>query len=144
MNDAVARRLEELQAAGAFALPGVAPGEARPVLDAAGQLHAWWAPFVRDGRLLAFVLLTPTLELQRFSLLAGGRPEAAPVAVDWLDEAKIAARAMAQAGDGARAGVPVLSFDGVPDRLAWRVPIEWPDGSRTHCFVAGESVWSAG
>lgn len=144
--EAVTKRFAALHAAGAFVLPGcpeVAPGDLLPVLDAQGGLHAWLAPFVDAGRLPAYALLTPQLVLQRFSLFAGGRLDAAPAAADWLDPASIAARAEAAAGEGARAETPVLSFDGVPDRLAWRVALAFPDGRRQTWFVAGSTVWPA-
>ena len=49
--------------------------------------------------------------------------------------------ASAQMRPGEVAGTPFLSFDGVPDRLAWAVPVNGPDGPRMG-WVAGAAVWS--
>jgi len=145
-SEVAAKRFADLYAAGAFPFPAgltVAMGDVLPIVDEQGGLAAWLAPFVVGDRLLAMALLTPDRILQRFSLLAGGRLDAAPAAANWLDPTRVRERVVAVAGRGAKLDTPVFSFDGDLSRLAWRVGVELADGSRRHWFVAGSSIWPA-
>jgi hypothetical protein len=106
---------------------------------------AWFVP-VTVGELLAgFFVLTTQLSLQRWSTFQRhrGTLDGCPDAADWLSPERIAARAVQSAGAGVSgvagvAGTPYLSYDTVPDRIAWIVPV-----GEAAIFVAGTTTWPA-
>ncbi len=111
-----------------------------PVRDPRGRLYSWFVPLVDGDGLVGFVELLPDLTHRRSSTFATGRG-GPPSAASWLDPAVVAARAGTELDDGEVAGAPQLSFDAVPDRLAWAVPVGGPRGPRI-VYVAGDSAWS--
>lgn len=116
-------------------------GPARPVLDPAGRRPTgWFVPAVVDDLLLGYALVEPDGRLRRWSTFQRhpGGLAGCPPAAGWLDPEVV--RDMARrAGEPGEPGDPFLSFDGVPDRLAWAVPVG--DGL---VFVAGTAVWAGG
>lgn len=116
------------------------------VRDPAGRLHSWMVPLARQGRLCAFLQLTPAGTLVRHSCFQRHPDSLAgcPSADAWLDPLAVRRRAASGQPPGAVAGEPVLSFDRVPSRLAWAVPFTTPDGARRTVFVAGDIAWVAG
>ncbi len=70
-----------------------------------------------------------------------GALDTCPDAAAWLDPATIRHSALSLAGPGETAGEPYLSFDTVPERLAWAVPLVAPDGASRIVYVAGDFAW---
>ena len=87
-------------------------------------------------RILGFLVVGLDLVIHRWSTFQRreGDLESCPLAADWLDVEVIRARAEAFAGGAV--GEPRLSYDGMPDRIAWV-------SSSTSGFVfsAGETSW---
>ena len=133
-------------AAGDAALPaGAKPSLALPVRTLAGALQGWFVPVIVADRLVAFLRFTPQHVLTGTSsfMRQSGRIDACPLAADWLDASLIRSRAQALAAPGEDAGEPMLSFDGVPDRFAWAVPLRRAGAAPRWVFVAGTSTWPA-
>lgn len=120
---------------------------ALPVRTQQAMLESWFVPLVaqdvKQERLVAYLRFTPGHVLRGISsfLSQPSRLDSCPLAADWLDEHRIAARAQALGAPGEHAGAPMLSFDGVPDRLAWAVPLQGPGAASRWVFVAGTSAW---
>lgn len=118
-------------------------GEPLPVLDGDGRLSSWFVPLVDGDRLVGFVELLPDLTHRRTSWFPR-RPDSrdgCPPWAWWLDPSSVLEHARAEIRSEETAADPYLSFDGVPDRLAWAVPVQGPHGGRI-VFVAGDSAWS--
>jgi hypothetical protein len=100
---------------------------------------AWFVPVTVEAVLAGFFVLGTDLSLRRWSTFQRHRDslEGCPSADDWLSPERIVARALQTSGGGT-AGTPYLSFDTVPDRIAWIVPVDGSD-----VFVAGTTSWSA-
>jgi hypothetical protein len=99
------------------------------------------APFVANGKLVAWAQIGRTLEFLRFSLLAGGRIETSPDAADWLDSARVATRIAEAAGTSHFLAPPLLTYDRDPSRLVWAAEVKAAGGRSQRWFVAGASVW---
>jgi len=125
--------------AGAKLLPAL------PVRTLAGALQGWFVPLVAGDRLVAFLRFTPQHVLAGWSsfMRQSGHIAACPPAADWLDRPTIRSRAQALGAAGEDAGEPMLSFDGVPDRIAWAVPLRGAGATPRWVFVAGTSAWPA-
>lgn len=118
---------------------------ALPVRAPDGDLRAWIAPVVVDDLIVGYFRTDPSRSDWRYESFQR-RPETfdgCPAASLWLDTADIARRAGGLALPGERASPPVLSFDGVPDRIAWAVTLTAPDGRTRRILVAGRAVWEA-
>jgi hypothetical protein len=118
---------------------------ALPVLAPDGDLRSWIAPVVVDDLIVGYFWTDPSRSDWRYESFQR-RPETfdgCPAASLWLDTADIARRAGGLALPGERASPPVLSFDGVPDRIAWAVTLTAPDGRTRRILVAGRAVWEA-
>lgn len=118
-------------------------GEPLAVRDAGGSQVSWFVPVEDSGYLVGFVELLPDLTHKRTSSFQRrpGSYEGCPAAPLWLDTAVVLDTARSQMQPEEVAGEPYLSFDRVPDRLAWAVPVRGAGGSRT-IYVAGEAAWS--
>ena len=140
----VIRRVRALLEEGVLQLPGGGSPEARDPLPVHrsddGRVHSWMVPFVANGRLVAWAQIGRTLELLRFSLLAGGKLETSPDAADWLDPERVSARIAKAAGTGHVLAPPVLTYDRDPSRLVWAAEVKAP-GGRERWLAAGASVW---
>ena len=117
--------------------------DALPVCTREAVLHGWLVPVAAGDRLVAFLRFTPQRVLTGRSILmrGPGRVDDCPMAADWLDPERIRARAQLLAVEDEEAGAPFLSFDGVPDRLAWAVPLQQKGGQQRWVFVAGTTAW---
>jgi hypothetical protein len=140
------REARRALAAGDAALPAgskVLPALAVRTLE--GALQGWFVPVVAGDRLVAFLRFTLQHVLAGTStfMRQSKRIDACPLAADWLDTPQIRSRAQALAAPGEHAGEPMLSFDGVPDRFAWAVPLRRAGAAPRWVFVAGTSVWPA-
>lgn len=126
-------------AAGAFTDAPTQLAEPLPIRDVDGRLAAWFVPLIDGSTIVGFVEVLPDLTHRRTSSF-GGRGGGMDAA-DWVDPDVVARRAAAHLRPGEVPGTPFLSFDGVPDRLAWAVPVNGLDGPRM-VWVAGVAVWS--
>ena len=114
------------------------------IRDEHGRDHGWFVPLVDHQRILGFVDLDRDLVHRRTSWFASrpGSDTHPPPVGWWLDRDVVQQHARPALDDDERMGDPYLSFDTVPDRLAWAVPVSGPSGDRI-VFVAGAAVWSA-
>jgi hypothetical protein len=109
------------------------PGRPLPVRDAAGRQVLWFVPLLSASGEQVLGYRLEELDGQVRRVAEFGRPQDAAA---WTDPAEVARRASAL---GDVAGQAVLTFDGVPDRLAWAVPLA---GGRT-AWVTGDNAWVA-
>jgi len=147
-NSEVRRAAERLLDQGFLATardPAVTVGEPLPVVDAAEQQHSWFVPFQRGSRLAGFAQLSLQLEPLRVSSFQRNpsRYDDCPDIADWTDPTLVLERAATQARSDERLSQPVLSFDGDPSRLAWRVEAQNRAGQRRVLYVAGNAVYEA-
>ncbi|MGM0385281.1 MAG: hypothetical protein ACQERF_04770 [Actinomycetota bacterium] len=114
-----------------------------PVVGPEGRMESWFVPVV-VGDVLAGYLRVPAgtsdwswhTFMRHADSLAG-----CPPASLWLDREEIRQRASGLAAPDETVGDPSLGYDGVPDRLAWAVPLRDPDGATRVVLVAGRSAW---
>jgi len=118
-------------------------GSAVTVEAPQGIPRSWFVPVVYKDRLLGFFELSLDLVPQRYSSFQRreGALDGCPPAVDWLDPETIRRRAQARLDSGETAGKPYLSFDALPARLAWAVPVTSTDRGERILFVAGDAVF---
>ena len=104
-----------------------------------GHVYLAGPPYLRAFAywLWRYVVLLGFLDFAGATLLRSSFFRPAGPARDWLDRDHIRRVAERFSGQDAT-GPPVLSHDGPPDHLAWRVPM--PSGA---VFVAGASAWWA-
>jgi hypothetical protein len=123
--------------------PGATLHTALPIHAPDGRFDGWFVPVVAGQHLVAYLRFTAQVARRGLSSFQRqpGAMTGCPLAADWLDLAHITARASAQAGAGMKPGVPVLSYDGSPERLAWRVPFADGGGQRQDVCVAGSAAW---
>jgi hypothetical protein len=125
---------------------GVRVGEPLPVMDENGSQHSWFVPLEAGGKLAGFAQLLTSLIPLRFSSFQR-RPrdyDSCPDVADWTDVRRIAKRAASIARSGEQLSEPVLTYDGNPSRLAWRVEAKTSAGTRRLLYVAGTTVYEAG
>jgi hypothetical protein len=119
--------------------------DALQVTHPVGGVQSWLVPVVVDELIAGFFRADPSLtdwqwtSFQRRQDSLAGCPQAAT----WLDLAVIKRRAEALAEVGEIVRDAVLSFDGVPDRVAWAVRLVSADSSERVIFVAGSAAWPA-
>lgn len=118
-------------------------GRAIPVESPRGELRSWFVPVVYKDRLVGFFELTTELVPHRYSSFqrSEGKIDGCPLAAEWLDAATILRRAGKLLRTGEIAGQPYLSYDALPSRLAWAVPVASPNRPERIVFVAGEAVF---
>lgn len=113
-----------------------------PIVSPAGLPAGWFVPVALEGRLRGFVQIDGTGRFHRYASFASSAdPENV---ADWTEPSRILSHARRLAGPDATLGTPVLSWDGSPDRLAWRVPLIGPAGERRSIRVAGQAAWLEG
>lgn len=114
-----------------------------PVVEpSGGELHSWFVPFAVGERLAGFAELRPDLELVRYSGFEPGETAELPALAAWTDPDAIRRRAATVAAPGETLGEPVLTYDGVPSRLAWRVTATDAAGRERALFVAGDHAYA--
>lgn len=112
-----------------------------PIVSPTGVAAGWFVPMAVGEQLVGFVQLDSELRYHRYAGFQrqSGQTQGCPLVREWTDPDAIEARAVSILG-GRVIGTPVLSYDGHPDRIAWRVDVLGADG-RTHvAFVAGTFV----
>ncbi len=115
------------------------------ITDAAGTAAGWMVPLAFEDRLLGFAHLGDDGTFHRYAAFHQ-RPrdvENCPSVASWTDPRTIRARARLAVDADARLTDPVLTSDGSPDRLVWRVTAIDRDGRRRHVHVAGDHAWLA-
>jgi hypothetical protein len=119
-------------------------GRALPVVAPGGELHSWFVPVAVGDRLAAFFQFLPDGVLMRFSAFPHqpGGFEGCPPSADWLDLARIQARAVVQQRPNESIGKPFLTYDRAPDRLVWAVPFRHARGGERLVYVAGQAVYA--
>lgn len=120
-----------------------APGAPLMIRASSGSADGWFVPLLAGERLLGYLRFTADGSRRGLSSFQRrpGDLASCPLAADWLDPERITARAREHAAPGASAAAPVLSFDGSPERLAWRVDFSDPNGRRFAVCVAGTVAW---
>jgi hypothetical protein len=110
-----------------------------------GARAAWFVPAVAEQSLVGYLLLDPALQLIKWSAFQRrpGSLERCPKANAWIDPERVVEIARQAARADTEFGIPTLSYDGVLDRIAWRVPATAPDGKTSTIFVAGEFAYAA-
>lgn len=110
-----------------------------------GQMHSWFVPLTVGDRLAGFWEFLPDSSLLRYSSFQRREDsvDSCPAASAWVDVEVIRRHAQASARTGEVAGVPRLTYDRVPARLAWEVPLTAGRALVRRLFVAGQSVWEA-
>ena len=111
-----------------------------------GEPDGWFVPLRSSEQLLGYLRFTADGARRGLSSFQRQRGDlsSCPLAADWLDAQRIVGLARTQgAADAAAAtaSAPVLSYDGSPERLAWRVEFTAPNGRRFSVCVAGTSAW---
>ncbi len=107
-------------------------GPPLPVRDAAGRQVLWFVPLLSatGEQLLGYRLEELDGRVRRTAEFGRAQDVAA-----WTDPAAVTRRASAL---GEVAGQATLTFDGVPDRIAWAVPLA--DGRLAR--VTGDHAWA--
>lgn len=115
------------------------------VMAPGGSRAAWFVPVVAEQSLVGYLLLDPALQLIKWSSFQRrpGSLERCPKANAWIDPERVVAIARQAARANTQLGTPTLSYDGVLDRLAWRVPATARDGKTSTILVAGEFAYAA-
>jgi hypothetical protein len=108
-----------------------------PISTPDGVPAGWFVALVIGEQLLGFAQFDEALRFRRYSSFAGREP----AAKDWLESSVVLSLARERSGADLEFGVPFLSFDMNPDRIAWVVPATGPDGSGRRVFVAGDQVF---
>ena len=114
-----------------------------PVEHPRGHLRSWFVPLTCGDQLLGFFELSPELVPMRYSTFQRrpGELSQCPQATSWIDSSAVKAKARTVLRPGESMDEPFLSYDSVPSRLAWAVPIVGPRGAERLVFVAGNAVF---
>jgi len=118
-------------------------GHALAVLAPDGRFHSWFVPVTVGDRLAAFFQFLADGTLMRFSSFprrSGGFADC-PIAADWLDHIRIRAHTEPQRRIDETTGEPWLTYDRVPDRLVWSVPLTDAQGQVRQVYVVGKTVY---
>lgn len=120
-------------------------GEPIPVVHPDGTPRSWFVPLVAGSKLAGFAELLPSLTPLRMSSFhrRGRLDDRAPNASDWTDTDRIRARAASLAREGEQLSAPVLTYDGDPNRLVWKIVATTPSGAPRVLFVAGTAAYVA-
>lgn len=139
---AAAARAWLSEAGASFGVPATLAAP-RLISSPAGEPDGWFVPLLASEQLLGYLRFTASGARRGMSSFQRQRGDlsSCPPAADWLDADRIGARARTQAAPDATASAPLLSYDGSPDRLAWRVDFTAPNGRRFSVCVAGTSAW---
>jgi hypothetical protein len=119
--------------------------DALQVTHPEGGVQSWLVPVIVGELIAGFFRTDPSLTDWRWTSFQRRQDSLSgcPRAVTWLDLAVIKRRAEALAEVGETVRDAVLSFDGVPDRVAWAVRLVSEGGSERVVFVAGSAAWPA-
>ena len=115
------------------------PIEPPPGNPAASHPVGWFVPVTVDDLLAGFFVFDPDGALRRWSTFQHHADDLnnCPTAMSWTSPSAII-RTARRAGVPGEPGTPYLSYDRVPDRIAWIVP--FPTAA---VYVAGTAYWTA-
>ena len=129
--------------------PGVEPlargqgkvGRPIPVEHPRGVVTHWFVPVAVDRSLAGYFLFDASRHLQSYSSLLRHRDtvEGAPDLGSWTNAERVSEVASGAAG-GRKLGEPYLTYDGVPSRLAWAVPLD--SEGKSVVYVAGDFAYT--
>ena len=105
-----------------------------------GTLHSWFVPILKDGGLFGYVQVLPDFQPFNVMFVARAPQPAAP----WLDPATVRELALALALPEEKALTPWLTYHEFPQRVAWVVPLERPDGKTRIVFVSAGHAYEPG
>jgi hypothetical protein len=116
-----------------------------PVVHPDGTQRSWFVPLVAGPKLAGFVELLPSLAPLRLSSFQrrGRIDDLAPNVSDWTDPERIRGRASMLVREGEQLSTPILTYDGDPRRLAWKLVATSQSGEARVLFVAGTAVYVA-
>jgi hypothetical protein len=116
-----------------------------PVVHPDGTQRSWFVPLVAGAKLAGFAELLPSLAPLRMSSFhrRGRLDDHAPNASDWTDTDRIHARAASLAREDEQLSPPVLTYDGEPNRLVWKIVATSPSGKSRVLFVTGTAAYVA-
>lgn len=112
-----------------------------------GGQHSWFVPLSIGTKLVGFAQILPSLVPLRVSSFRRHPQDFAscPEEADWIDADRIKARAAAVARVDEQLSEPILSFDQIPDRIAWKILLTSTSGAPSRIlFVAGAVVYESG
>ena len=124
--------------------PAIRVGEPLVISYPGGGQHSWFVPLLIGTKLAGFAQILPSLVPLRVSSFRKHSQDcdACPDAADWIDADHIMARAASVARADEQLSGPVLTFDQVPDRIAWKVLAKSASGEAPRIlFVAGSAVY---
>ena len=132
----IARALLDSGAAGDATARQGEIGRPIPVEFPRGILQGWFVPLISGTKVLGYFHFRDDATLLSYS----GFPK--PVAAElWTDPEAIRRRGETGARPGEEAQVPYLTYDRVPARLAWAVPLREKSRPHRNVLVAGEQVF---
>jgi hypothetical protein len=117
-------------------------GRPIPVEHPRGSITHWFVPVAIDERLAGYLLFDAKRELRGYSSFLRGSDtvEGAPDLGSWTDP-EVVLKTAAKSASGRIFGEPYMTYDGVPSRLAWAVPIQ-SEGGPAVLYVAGEHMYT--
>jgi hypothetical protein len=117
-------------------------GQPIPVEHPRGSITHWFVPVAVNGRLAGYFLFDSQGALLGYSSFLRGtdRVEGAPELGSWTEPEGVL-RTASKSASGRTLGKPYLTYDGVPSRLAWAVPIQSESGP-TVLYVAGDHMYT--
>lgn len=141
VRNAVASLLDQ-----GFITDGISPtvdiGEPLTISNPDGTRHSWLVPLLNGTKLEGFVQLLPSLVPTGCSVFRRNPDDPLPEAGEWTDVNRVLARAATAAREGEILSSPILTYDGVPSRIAWKV-VATPTrgGAVRSIFVFGATVY---
>lgn len=120
-------------------------GSPLPIANPDGSLHSWFVPLQLGKVLVGFAQILGSLVPMRFSSFQR-RPdstEGCPDVADWIDPNRILERAREFADVNESLSDPVLTYDQVPSRIAWRVNAVSGSAKVRALYVVGSVVYES-
>lgn len=117
--------------------------QALPIFNTKQEFHSWFVPVILSDRLIGFFQYLSDGKYMRFSIFQHHPEdiENCPMVMHWLDLNYIIAQAKRFRQKDETNGKPFLSFDKVPDRIVWAVPLISSSGNERYVFVVGKNVY---
>lgn len=117
-------------------------GTALPIESPRGVLRGWFVPVTYSDRLLGYFQFASDLTPIRYSSFQrrSGDLNSCPLSSLWIDSQTVKAKAIKTLRPGETAEEAYLSYDAIPSRLAWAVPLVSASGRRI-VYVAGDTVF---
>lgn len=116
-----------------------------PIEYPRGTVRGWFVPVIYGDRIAGFFQFGADMTPLSYSGFSRNPQDTSTVltARAWLDKEFIRSVARGALRPGETAGEPFMSYDAVPAKVAWAVPLVAPDGVERIVFVAGD-IWFEG